>query len=109
MESVVEKINEDPRFFLDSLEYALTNCPRESWADNLLTTTGCAHSEYRTGGGVLTTAFQDVLDAQNTTDLEAAKESLVNAMHAHSINARRSDVSAVSMKLLRGGEFRRDT
>jgi hypothetical protein len=106
IESIVREIRGDPRFFLDALEYSLANCPRKSWATNLFAVTECAHKEYRNGSGALVDAFSEVRNAQNLNTLEQAKESLVAAIHNRGINAQRSNISAVCMKLLRPGSSR---
>lgn len=103
MESIVREIRNDPRFFLDALEYALANCPRKSWATNLFAVIKCAHKEIRNGSGALVDAFDEVRNAPNLSALERAKESLVEAMHNCGISPQRDNISAVCMKLLRPG------
>ena len=103
MESVVREINGDPRYFLDGLEHALASCPRESWSANLNAVIKCAHKEHRAGTGALSAAFNDIRNAQTMSALEQAKSSLVAAMHNRGLNPQRSNISAVSMKLLRPG------
>jgi len=103
MEFIVQEIKGDPRFFLDALEYALANCPRESWSTNLFAVTKCAHKEHLEGSGILIDAFSEVRNASNLRTLEEAKESLVSALQNQGINQQRNIVSAVSIKLLRPG------
>jgi hypothetical protein len=103
MESIVREIKDDPRFFLDALEYALVDCPRDSWASNLFAITKCAYKEHLDGSGTLIDAFSEVRNASNFGMLEAAKESLISAFHSRGINQQRNTISAVSMKLLRPG------
>jgi hypothetical protein len=103
MESIVQEIRGDPRFFLDALEYVLANCTRESWSTNLFAVTKCAYKERRDGSGILIDAFSEVRNASDLRTLEEAKESLISALHNRGINQQRNNVSAVSIKLLRPG------
>ena len=103
IESIVREIQSDPRFFLDALEHSLSNCPRESWASNLNATVKCVHEEHRIGSGTLASAFDNIRNAQSLTLLEQGKKTLVDAMYDHGLNPHRSNISAVSMKLLRPG------
>jgi len=103
MESIVREIKRNPRFFLDVLEHALTSCPRESWAANLNAVSKYAHKEHIAGSGALADAFDRVRNAQTLSALEVARNSLVAAMNDRGLNPQRSNVSAVSMKLLRPG------
>lgn len=106
MESVVREIKGDPRFFLDALEHAVANCPRQSWCVNLNAVTREVYKEHRDGAGALVDAFNDVRNAPNMSSLEQAKQSLINAMHVRGLNPQRNNISAVSMKLLRPGSSR---
>jgi len=103
IESIVQEIRGDPRFFLDALEYALANCPRESWSTNLFAVTECAHKEHIDGSGALIDAFSEVRNSSDLGTLEKAKELLVSALHDRGINQHRNSISAVSIKLLRPG------
>lgn len=103
IESIVREIKSDPRFFLDAVDNALTECPREKWSTNLFAVTKCVHNDHKNGSGELIDAFQETRTAGNLESLEKAKQTLIYAMQKYGLNPCRSNVSAVSMKLLRPG------
>jgi len=103
IESVVNEIKRDPRYFLDAFENAIGYCPRKSWAVNLKAVSKIVCKEYGDGHGQLSEAFQEVRDAKNLVAIEKAKNNLIIAMFDRGLNPQRNNVSAVSMKLLRPG------
>lgn len=106
IESVVREIKNDPRLFMDALEYAITNCPREAWAANLNAAVNYAFEEYRKGSGELTKAFSEVRSASNWSALEQAKKSFMMAMQDSGLSSQRDNISALIMKILRPGSSR---
>ena len=103
IELVVNKINDDPRFFLDAVESALKECPREKWAYNLTATCKKAAVGQEDGHGEIVAAFNLVRQAKRLSDLELAKNSLTSALCEVGMNSGRANVAAVTMKLLRPG------
>jgi hypothetical protein len=97
IETIVRKMQRQPRRFLDGFEFALAHCPREQSATGLLSIAQAAAFE----AGGIATAFDQVRSATGFVELEAAKNQLQAAIQIRGFPAQRNLVVSVVSKLLR--------
>lgn len=98
IETVVREMQRQPRRFLDGLEFAFNDCPREKNATDLFAVARAAACE---AGGGIATAFDQVRTVAGFAELEAAKGQLQEALQTRGFPAQRSLVVSVVTKLLR--------
>ena len=98
IETIVREMQRQPRRFLDALEYALSYCPREQAASDLLAIARA--SAFEAGGGIAG-AFEQVRSASGFTEVEAAKVQLQSALQDRGFSAQRGLVVSVVNRLLR--------
>ena len=100
IETIVREMQKHPRQFLDRVEYALSDCPREKMSANLL---GVAKVAAYENGSDIQTAFDIVRGSSGFEELEQAKSHLQSALVSRGFSSKKSMVVSVASKLLRPG------
>ena len=100
IETIVREVQRQPRRFLDGLEFALENCPREQMAVDLTAVAKVAACDRHSG---IPSVFEEIRTVSGFNELHMAKESLKHHLQLRGFTAHRRLIISIVNKLLRPG------